>query len=132
MDGNAMELISGLMNNPDTIEQIKNIIGNMKQNENQSNTEQKTNPNEYVSQSTVNNAVPDLSFISNLLSSNSQSIEIMNKMKRAYDVYSDTSDPDVNLLTALTPYLSSTRIKNIEKVKTIIKFGKATTVFTKR
>ena len=133
MDGNAMELISGLMNNPDAIDKIKNILyGTQTDVSVQSENTDNIDDNIAVSNNIGGNKIPDMSFISNLLSGNEQSVELMNRMKDAYDVYSNNSDPEVNLLNALTPYLSSTRIRNLETIKKIVRLGKATSVFAKR
>ena len=126
-----MELISALMSNPKAVEQIKNIIGNIQSDEKIINTDlENTNVTSPLSES-YESKQPDLAFITNLLTENEHSLEMITKMKNAYDVYSDKSDPTINLLSALSPYLSEVRIQNLEKLKTVIRLGKATTAFSK-
>ena len=122
---NPMELINTIMKNPAALEGIKNLMNS---------TTQETEP-DYEEQNlthTDNASVPDMSFITQFLASNPQSINVMNKMKNAYDAYSDRKDPNINLLDALTPFLSESRTANLDKIKNIVRMGKAASVFTKR
>ena len=111
----AMEFLSGLLKNKDALNSLKNMVSD-------SQTESSEGKKEDMN---YNSEIPDLSFVTELLSSNKQSVEIMNKMKKVYDVYSDNNDPGINLLNALSPYLSSKRNANLSKIMTAVKMGKA-------
>ncbi len=123
-----MDIMSGLMSNPDAVNQIKNILSGIQANDSQTPETSVKNDTKVES----NNAVPDMSFLNNIFSGNNQNSEIMIKMKNAYDAYSNRNDPEINLLTALTPYLSTTRLQYVERMKTLVRIGKATSAFTKR
>ncbi len=122
MDNNMMDLLSGLMKNPETVSKLKNVIGNLS---NESSEEP-----DYPQTSTTGSN--DLSFINDLINSNEQTAQLMNKFKDAYNVYSSNNSPEINLLTALTPFLSSNRLQSAEKMKMILKIGKATSVFARK
>ena len=111
----AMDLLTGLLKNKDALNGLKNMMSN--------NDENEQNLNENIP--SYGNDMPDLSFLGDLLSGNRQNVEIMNKIKSAYDAYSDESDHGVNLLKALKPYLSSKRTENLSKIMTAVKVGKA-------
>ncbi len=114
----AMELLSGLLKNKDTLNNLKNLVSDQQERE---KTVYSDDAKPY------NSDMPDLSFLTELLSNNRQNVEIMNKMKKAYDAYSDDRDPGINLLNALTPYLSNKRNENLSKIMTAVKVGKAFT-----
>lgn len=124
---NPMELINTLMKNPAAMEGIKNILSGSAPEKTEQNFE-----GEIAKPEGVSAPMPDMSFLTQLLASNPQSMGVMNKMKSAYDAYSDKSDPNINLLDALAPYLSRSRTENLEKIKNIVRMGKAASVFTKR
>ena len=141
MADNSMDLLTSLLSNPQAVENIKNIIGGMansSQNEPEPAREPEPEPESRPEPPHTQQAprpqtasVPDMSFLTNILANSNQNVEIMNKMKQAYDVYASEDDPSINLLHALSPYLSQKRTANLEKVITMVKVGKAASVFGK-
>ena len=122
MDNNMMDLLSGLMKNPETVSKLKNVIGNL-------SNEEPAQPEIPKGSSMGSN---DLSFINDLINNNEQTAQLMSKFKDAYSVYSSNNSPEINLLTALTPFLSTNRLQSAEKMKMILKIGKATSVFARK
>ncbi|MBQ2897405.1 MAG: hypothetical protein IJE46_03660 [Clostridia bacterium] len=124
MDSNAMNLFSSLLSNPDAMKNIKDIIGNV----------DSGNKNEEISeQNNLNSFQPknDLNFLNDILSQ-SKNNDLLRKVNNAYNVYSNNSTPGIKLLEALAPYLSSKRVNNLEKVKTVIKMTNAVSEFNKK
>ncbi len=107
----AMELFSNLLKNKDTLDNLKKMVSDEPEKEQRS--------------ALPASEAPDLSFLSDLLAGSPGNLEMMNKMKKAYDAYSDEKDPGINLLNALAPYLSSKRTDNLSKIMTAVKVGKA-------
>ena len=122
MDNNMMDLLSGLMKNPETVSKLKNVIGNL-------SNEEPAQPEIPKGSSMGSN---DLSFINDLINNNEQTAQLMSKFKDAYSVYSSNNSPEINLLTELTPFLSTNRLQSAEKMKMILKIGKATSVFARK
>ena len=115
----AMELLSGLLKNKDALNSLKNAFSDNEPVEKRENSMPSSQD------------IPDLSFLSELLSGNQQNVEIMSKMKKAYDAYSNDNDPGINLLNALAPYLSNKRNENLSKIMTAVKVGKAFNQFNR-
>ena len=124
MDSNAMNLFSSLLSNPDAMKNIKDIIGNV----------DSGNKNEEISEQNNSNSFQpknDLNFLNDILSQ-SKNNDLLRKVNNAYNVYSNNSTPGIKLLEALAPYLSSKRVNNLEKVKTVIKMTNAVSEFNKK
>lgn len=124
MDNNAMNLFSSLLSNPDALKNIKDIIGNIDINKNSNENEEKAEV--YTEQSKS-----DMTFLNDILNK-SVSSDLLQRVNSAYSVYSSNSTPGIRLLEALSPYLSSKRVNNLEKVKTVIKVTNAFSEFNKK
>lgn len=126
MNSNAVEMLSGLLGNPDAVKTAVDMIGSLS-----APTEEKQNasavPQNEAPQ--IKPEVPDISFLANLLSENKVSLQAMTRMKKAYDAFSNAHDPSINLINALSPYLSTRRAMNAEKLITAVKVSKAINVF---
>ena len=119
-----MNLFSSLLSNPDAMKNIKDIIGNV----------DSGNKNEEISEQNNSNSFQpknDLNFLNDILSQ-SKNNDLLRKVNNAYNVYSNNSTPGIKLLEALAPYLSSKRVNNLEKVKTVIKMTNAVSEFNKK
>ncbi len=116
-----MNLFSSLLSNPDAMKNIKDILGN-------ASVDEKQKPP--VDNSPTMNT-NDLNFLSNIINQG-QNSEIIRKISNAYNVYSNNSTPGIRLLEALSPYLSTKRVSNLEKVKVAIKMSNAVSEFNKK
>lgn len=128
MNSNALEMLSGMLSNPSAMENISNMVKGMNakdKEENQERTEIKEEPIKFEN----NNSIPDMSFLANIFANNENSIQAMNKMRKAYDTFNNVHDPSINLINALSPYLSVRRMNNANKLITMVKVSKAINVF---
>lgn len=119
-----MNLFSSLLSNPDALKNIKDVIGNIDINKN-------NNENEEKADVYTEHSKNDMTFLNDILNK-SISGDLLQKVNNAYSVYSSNSTPGIRLLEALTPYLSSKRVNNLEKVKTVIKVTNAVSEFNKK
>ena len=126
MSSNAMEMLSGLLSDPNAIKDAMEMFGSL----GTTSTEKKTDnmPN-IPKQEEIKTEVPDISFLANLLSNNRMSMQAIGKMKKAYDTFNNAHDPSINLINALSPYLSSRRAMNANRLITAVKVSKAINVF---
>lgn len=99
-DLNLSDAIEGLLSDPKIKELVKSLSGE--------------NPGDTPSPSPEGAAFPDIG-------------KIM-KLKDMYESAANTSDPRVTLLSALRPYLSEVRVKNLEVCIKFLKFYKVASV----
>lgn len=116
-------MLSSFISNPKAMESIKDLASNFSvPNSEPGKREERENTAPNVN-------MPDISFLSEILANNQQSVQALNKMKKAYDTFNNTRDPSINLINALSPYLSTKRVANASKIITALKVGKAINVF---
>lgn len=121
MNQDTLQMLSGLLGNPDALKGAADMLG--------INTKAPEEEKQDVSQPKTDVQVPDISFLANILSNNEQSLQAMTKMKKAYDAFNNAYDPSINLINALSPYLSAGRALNASKLITAVKVSKAINVF---
>ncbi|MBE7038325.1 MAG: hypothetical protein E7404_05445 [Ruminococcaceae bacterium] len=88
--------INEILNNPDAMGKISDMMSGMKNNQNQ-------------------NSIPDA--------------DMMEKVSRIASKMSDKSDPKINLLYALRPYMNNTRSQHIDRAIKMIQLTKITELF---
>lgn len=88
--------INEILNNPDAMGKISDMMSGMKNNQNQ-------------------NSIPDA--------------DMMEKVSRIVSKMSDKSDPKINLLYALRPYMNNTRSQHIDRAIKMIQLTKITELF---
>jgi hypothetical protein len=120
MDNQLTDIINSLLSNPQGLEAVSKLI----KGGNSSQQEQVQMPSE-----TQSTELPDLSFLTNILANNQIGANAILKIKKAYDVYNNTYDPGVNLINALSPYLSSKRAVNANKIINAVKVGRVINSF---
>ena len=127
MSSNPMEMLSGLLSDPNAMREAVDMLGSL----GASSTEKKTDnaPHFPNQENEIKTEVPDISFLANLLSNNRMSMQAIGKMKKAYDTFNKAHDPSINLINALSPYLSSRRAMNANRLITAVKVSKAINVF---
>lgn len=118
-------MLSSIISNPKAMESIKDITNNLTDSKGKAEVENDENTLTPL----MDNSLPDMSFLTEILANNQQSIQALTKMKKAYDTYNNTHDPSINLINALSPYLSTKRVANANKIITALKVGKAINVF---
>ncbi len=121
MNTDAIEMLGGLLGNPDALKKATDMLGAASQNPKENKS--------YEAPVNNNTQVPDISFLANLLSNNEISLQAMTKMKKAYDTFNNARDPSINLINALSPYLSAHRALNANKLITAVRVSKAINVF---
>lgn len=127
MDNNAMSMFSTLLSNPEAINNIKGMLGNIG-----SGVETEKTSSDHTSENEgFNHQQPDLSFLNDFFSHSGNS-ELLRKVSNAYNVYSNDSSPGISLLEALSPYLSGRRAANLQKVKNVIRITNAFSEFNRK
>ncbi len=121
MNQDTLQMLSGLLGNSDALKGVSDMLGINKE------ASKEESPEAIPQKTDVQ--VPDISFLANLLSNNEQSLQAMTKMKKAYDAFNNARDPSINLINALSPYLSAGRAVNANKLITAVKVSKAINVF---
>lgn len=127
MADQAMDLLANILSNPDAMENIKHIISDAGAQQSPPPAPKSPAP----SQSLGDISGVDLSFLTNLLNKNAQSMAMITKLKRAYDTYVGDDDKNIRLLNAISPYLSQKRLSNFGSLVKMIRIGRAAEVFTK-
>jgi hypothetical protein len=122
MDNQLTDMINSLLSNPQGLEAVSRLI----KGENTSENQQQQMSVHTKNQSTE---LPDLNFLTNILGSNQNGVNALLKLKKAYDVYNNTYDPGINLINALSPYLSSKRVANANKIINAVKVSRVINSF---
>ena len=122
MDNQLTDMINSLLSNPQGLEAVSRLI----KGENTSENQQEQMSDHTKNQSTE---LPDLNFLTNILGSNQNGVNALLKLKKAYDVYNNTYDPGINLINALSPYLSSKRVANANKIINAVKMSRVINSF---
>ena len=126
MSSDAMEMLSGLLGDPNAMKTAVDMLGSLKSSTGENDTEGTPAPKQ---EGEAVGEIPDISFLANLLSNNKMSMQAIGKMKKAYDTFNNARDPSINLINALSPYLSSRRAMNANRLITAVKVTKAINVF---
>ena len=102
------EMLKGILENPDTMKQIMGLVDSFKGKE---NSPQKENNKTSVS-----------------LPFGLDNPETLLKLGNAFGKIANDSDPRINLIMAIKPYLNSNRLEGADRAMQILKLSKMSTV----
>ncbi len=102
MDDNMMDKLKGILNDPDTMRSLSEMIEGMGGGKQKQQAESEAKA--------------------------AQQMQMMMKVKDIMDRVTDTDDPRINLLTALRPYMRSKRAGQMDKAIRMIQMTKLTSV----
>ena len=102
MDDNMMDKLKGILNDPETMQSLSDMMGSLGggQQKKQAETETKA----------------------------AQQMQMMMRVKDIMDRVNDTDDPRINLLTALRPYMRSNRASHMDRAIRMIQMTKITSI----
>lgn len=103
MGNNPMDIFNKLVENPEAVDEIKKLIGNLDLS--QPGNEEKSRENEEKGNSGLGGD------------------DVIQKMSGLFNDFSTPNNPTVNLLNALTPFLSGKRAQSVGKIANIARMG---------
>lgn len=126
MNRDISNLISGMLSNPDALKNLMNTMAGSMQNSSQSPDSSYQSdggtaaqaPSSYTAASESPFSLPDISDGNNLEASVQSMLSALNR----------TDDRRITLLTALKPYMSSSRASGVDRAIKILKLSKLTEV----
>lgn len=102
MDDNMMDKLKGILNDPDTMQSLSEMVGAMGGGQQKKQAESETKA--------------------------AQQMQMMMRVKEIMDKVTDTDDPRIHLLTALRPYMRSKRASQMDKAIRMIQMTKITSI----
>lgn len=102
MDDNMMDKLKGILNDPDTMQSLSEMMGSLGGSQQKKQAESETKA--------------------------AQQMQMMMRVKDIMDRVNDTDDPRINLLTALRPYMRSKRASHMDRAIRMIQMTKITSI----
>jgi hypothetical protein len=116
MDENMAEKLKSMLDDPNTMNMLSNLLGNMKS-------------SSQNAQTSGNLQDGDITENANSVQGGSDSADIMMKIKDVMSSVSADSDPRINLLHSLKPYMRPARSEKMEQAIKLIQIAKIASVF---